>query len=126
VFNDTRREIGKEIFRLSFLQNLAEDGEIVRRKMRVIDPEGKTRYSDTFLIIDLKDELGSFTLLFEHHLNLGIRIVGVKDGSRKAQRILEHLEEISKMENHNEIKITLPPTYRISNGRLKSQQKIID
>ncbi|WXG41264.1 MAG: hypothetical protein WED07_10950 [Candidatus Freyarchaeum deiterrae] len=125
VFNDTRREIGKEILRLSFLQHLAEDGEIIRREMRVTDPEGKTRYSDTFLIIDLKDESGSFTLLFEHHSNLGIRIVGVKSRLGRTQKIVGHLEEIAKIENHKEIKITLPPTYRISTRTIKTPQ-IVD
>jgi hypothetical protein len=114
VFNDTRRETGKDILRPIFLQYLAEDGEITRREMRVKDPEGRIRYSDTFLIIDLKDELGNTTLLFEHHINLGIRMVGVIDGTRKAQMILKHLEETVKINNKKGIKITLPPTYRIS------------
>ncbi|MEM2143876.1 MAG: hypothetical protein QW279_00820 [Candidatus Jordarchaeaceae archaeon] len=116
IFNDTRRETGKDVLRPIFLQYLAKDGEIVRREMRVTDPEGRTRYSDTFLIIDLKDELGKITLLFEHHINLGIRMVGVIDSARKAQKILKHLEEIVKINNKKEIKITLPPTYRLSKG----------
>lgn len=123
IFNDTRRETGKDILRLIFLQHLAKDGEIVRREMRVKDPEGKTRYSDTFLIIDLKDELGNTTLLFEHHINLGIRMVGVTDSTRKAQKILEHLEEIVKINNKKEIKITLPPTYRLSTRNLETNLK---
>nr|MDO8081604.1 hypothetical protein [Candidatus Freyarchaeota archaeon] len=126
VFNDTRRETGKEILRPIFLQYLAKDGEIVRREMRVKDPEGRTRYSDTFLIIDLKDELGDITLLFEHHLNLGIRMVGVIDRSSRAQEILEHLEGIVKIKNHKVIKIVLPPTYRLSTRSFKSSYEIAD
>jgi len=123
VFNDARRETGKEILRRNFLQYLAKGGEIVRRGMKVTDPEGKTRYSDTFLIIDLKDEKGEITLLLEHYLNLGIRMVGFKDGSRRAQDILEHLEEIAKIKDHKEIKIVLPPTYRITTRGLESSTK---
>ena len=113
VFNDTRRETGKDVLRPIFLRFLARDGEIVRERIRVVDPEGKPRYTDTFLVIRLKDEWGEVTMLFEHWLNLGIRMVGVIDGVRRAQRILEHLQEIVNVENHKEIKIILPPTYRI-------------
>ncbi len=120
VFNDTRRQTGKDVLRPIFLQYLANEGEIVRSGIKVIDPEGKTRYSDTFFVINLKDELGEVTLLFEHCLNLGIRMVGVIDGIRRAQKILEHLQEIVKIENHKEIKIILPPTYRISTRNLKN------
>ncbi len=120
VFNDTRRQTGKDILRPIFLQYLANESEIVRSGIKVIDPEGKTRYSDTFFVINLKDELGEVTLLFEHCLNLGIRMVGVIDGIRRAQKILEHLQEIVKIENHKEIKIILPPTYRISTRNLKN------
>ena len=120
VFDDTRRQTGKDILRPIFLQYLAKESEIVRSGIKVIDPEGKTRYSDTFFVINLKDELGEVTLLFEHCLNLGIRMVGVINGIRRAQKILEHLQEIVKIENHKEIKIILPPTYRISTRNLKN------
>ncbi|MFB0561677.1 MAG: hypothetical protein ACETWM_10760 [Candidatus Lokiarchaeia archaeon] len=120
VFDDTRRQTGKDILRPIFLQYLAKESEIVRSGIKVIDPEGKTRYSDTFFVITLKDELGEVTLLFEHCLNLGIRMVGVINGIRRAQKILEHLQEIVKIEKHKEIKIILPPTYRISTRNLKN------
>jgi len=70
VFNDTRRETGKDVLRPIFLRFLARDGEIVRERIRVVDPEGKPRYTDTFLVIRLKDEWGEVTMLFEHWLNL--------------------------------------------------------
>lgn len=121
IFNDTRRQTGKEILRPIFLQHLARESEIVRSEIKVIDPEGKTRYSDTFFVIFVNDELGKVTLLFEHWLNLGIRMVGVIDGIRRAEKILEHLQEIVKVENHKEVKIILPPTYRISTRNQKIQ-----
>lgn len=123
VFDDTRRETGKDILRPLFLQYLANESEIVRSGMKVIDPEGKTRYSDTFFVISLKDESGEVTLLFEHWLNLGIRMVGVIDGVRRAQKILEHLQDIIKIDNYKEIKIILPPTYRISTRSVKSTMR---
>ncbi|MEM3563424.1 MAG: hypothetical protein QXR19_09360 [Candidatus Jordarchaeaceae archaeon] len=97
-----------------FLQHLARDGEIVRREIKVIDPEGKPKYSDTFLVIRLKDELGEVTMLFEHCIDLGIRMVGIIDGARRAQKILEHLQQIPNSENHKDLKIILPPTYRLN------------
>ncbi|MEM2134085.1 MAG: hypothetical protein Q6366_007855 [Candidatus Freyarchaeota archaeon] len=114
VFKDTRRQTGKAILRPLFLQHLARDGEIVRREIKVIDPEGKPKYSDTFLVIRLKDELGEVTMLFEHCIDLGIRMVGIIDGARRAQKILEHLQQIPNSENHKDLKIILPPTYRLN------------
>ncbi|MBS7251368.1 MAG: hypothetical protein KIH08_12400 [Candidatus Freyarchaeota archaeon] len=114
VFKDTRRQTGRAILRPIFLQHLARGGEIVRREIKVTDPEGKPKYSDTFLVICLRDELGEVTMLFEHCIDLGIRMVGVIDGARRAQKILEHLQQIVKTENHKELKIILPPTYRLN------------
>jgi hypothetical protein len=114
VFKDTRRQTGRVILRPIFLQHLARDGEIVRREIKVIDPEGKPKYSDTFLVICLRDDLGEVTMLFEHCIDLGIRMVGIIDGARRAQKILEHLQQIANRENHKELKLILPPTYRLN------------
>ncbi len=113
VFKDTRRQTGKAVLRPLFLQHLARHGEIVRREIKVIDPEGKPKYSDTFLVILLRDELGEVTMLFEHCIDLGIRMVGIINGARRAQKILEHLQQIANTENHK-LKIILPPTYRLN------------
>ena len=57
-FSDTRRVTGREVLRPEFLRELARRGEVIEEEMRVVGPEGKGRYTDTFLIISLSDEKG--------------------------------------------------------------------
>lgn len=111
-FLDTRRVTGREVLRPEFLRELARRGEVIEEEMRVVGPEGKGRYTDTFLIILLSDEKGGFMLLMENYM-IGIRIVGVRGKIEVSEKLIDLLQDIVRYPTNINVNIIIPKGYKI-------------
>ena len=111
-FLDTRRVTGREVLRPEFLRELAKRGEVIEEEMRVVGPEGKGRYTDTFLIILLSDEKGGFMLLMENYM-IGIRIVGVRGKIEVSEKLIDLLQDIVRYPTNINVNIIIPKGYKI-------------
>ncbi|MHA1604508.1 MAG: hypothetical protein ACTSWF_07655 [Candidatus Freyarchaeota archaeon] len=111
-FLDTRRVTGREVLRPEFLRELARRGEVIEEEMRVVGPEGKGRYTDTFLIISLSDEKGGFMLLVENYM-VGIRIIGVRGKVEVSEKLVDLLQDIVRYPTNINVSIIIPKGYKI-------------
>ncbi|MHA1361056.1 MAG: hypothetical protein ACTSP1_00695 [Candidatus Freyarchaeota archaeon] len=111
-FLDTRRVTGREVLRPEFLRELAKRGEVIEEEMRVVGPEGKGRYTDTFLIISLSDEKGGFMLLMENYM-IGIRIIGVRGKVEVSEKLVDLLQDIVRYPPNINVNIIIPKGYKI-------------
>lgn len=111
-FLDTRRSTGKSVLRLEFLRDLAKRGEVIEENLHVVGPEGKGRYTDTFIIITLSDDKGGFMLLMENYI-VGVRIVGVRGKVEVSEKLIELLQDTVRYSKHVNVNIIIPKGYKI-------------
>ncbi|MFB0561680.1 MAG: hypothetical protein ACETWM_10775 [Candidatus Lokiarchaeia archaeon] len=111
-FSDTRRKTGREVLRPEFLRDLAQKGEVVEEELHIVGPEGKGRYTDSFLIISLSDNRGGFMLLMENYI-VGIRIVGVRGKIDVSEKLIDLLQDTVRYSKKIDVKIIIPKGYKI-------------
>jgi hypothetical protein len=111
-FLDTRRKTGKAVLRLDFLHDLAQKGEVIEENMHVVGPEGRGRYTDTYVIISLSDNKGGFMMLMENYI-VGIRIVGVRGKVEVTEKLIDLLQDTVRYSKHVKVNIIIPKGYKI-------------
>lgn len=111
-FLDTRRRTGREVLRPEFLRDLAQKGEVIEEELHIVGPEGKGRYTDSFLIISLSDDRGGFMLLMENYI-VGIRIVGVKGKVDVSENLIDLLQDTVRYSVKINVRIIIPKGYKI-------------
>jgi hypothetical protein len=111
-FLDSRRSTGKEVLRPEFLHDLAQKGEVIEDDLHVVGPEGRGRYTDSFVIISLSDNKGGIMLLMEHYI-VGIRIVGVRGKVDVSKNLIELLQDTVRYSKDIKVSIITPKGYKI-------------
>ncbi len=111
-FSDTRRNTGKEVLRPEFLRDLAQKGQVMEEELHVIGPEGRGRYTDTFLIISLSDKRGGFMLLMENYM-VGIRIIGVRGKVNVSEKLVDLLQDTVRYSKNIDVNIIIPKGYKL-------------
>ncbi|MGQ9720576.1 MAG: hypothetical protein ACUVXA_04545 [Candidatus Jordarchaeum sp.] len=111
-FLDTRRNTGREVLRPEFLRDLAKKGELIEEEMHIVGPEGKGRYTDTFLIISLSDKRGGFMMLMENYL-VGVRIVGIRGKVDISEKLVDLLQDTVRYSKNINVNIIIPKGYKI-------------
>ncbi|MBS7281366.1 MAG: hypothetical protein KIH09_16230 [Candidatus Freyarchaeota archaeon] len=111
-FMDTRRVTGRQVLRPEFLRDLAERGRVIEKDLFVVGPEGKGRYTNTFIIISLSDQRGEVVFLMETYM-VGIRIVGVRGAIDVSENLVDLLQDIVRYSRDIEVSIIIPKGYKI-------------
>nr|MDO8081606.1 hypothetical protein [Candidatus Freyarchaeota archaeon] len=111
-FLDTRRKTGKEVLRPEFLHDLAQKGEVIEEDLHILGPEGRGRYTDSFIIISLSDNKGGFMLLMENYI-VGVRIVGVRGKVDVSEKLIDLLQDTVRYSKHVKVSIIIPKGYKI-------------
>ncbi len=111
-FLDTRRKTGREVLRPELLRDLAQKGEVIEEELHIVGPEGKGRYTDSFLIISLSDDRGGFMLLMENYI-VGIRIIGVRGKIDVSKKLIDLLQDTVRYSKNINVNIIIPKGYKI-------------
>ena len=111
-FLDTRRKTGREVLRTELLRDLAQKGEVIEEELHIVGPEGKGRYTDSFLIISLSDDRGGFMLLMENYI-VGIRIIGVRGKIDVSKKLIDLLQDTVRYSKNINVNIIIPKGYKI-------------